>query len=204
VPQKETAFWKREFWPLFSLVAIAAFCFTPTLDPVLAGQLYPKSLYEFGRFLSNGFWNSYIFVTIVVLLLPYGRFFSGEKGKKVRTFWWVLDVAATTFLFITTTKFLTQAPRPNGQPSGFISGHTAFAIGLAFLVKETYPKLTPLWFIMALAVAWSRIEEHAHFPYQVVLGEITGLCIGWGVSRMVNGIIVPRLVRRIKPKPVRA
>ena len=204
MPQKENAFWKREIWPLFSLVAIAVFCFTPTVAPSLGARLFPPSAYEFGRFLSNGFWNSYIFTTIVVLLLPYGRFFRGGTSQKGRTFWWVLDVALTTFLIVTGTKLLTQAPRPNGQPSGFISGHTAFAIGLAFLVKETYPKLAPFWFIMAVAVAWSRIEEHAHFPYQVVLGEITGLCIGWGVSRLVNGLIIPRLVRRFRPGAARA
>ncbi len=85
-------------------------------------------------------------------------------------------------------------PRPyHPNEPGFPSGHTVFAFALAWLITEKYPKLGPVWYAIAVVIGWSRIEVHAHYPYQVFAGAIIGALLGFLVSRRRNGFLIPRI-----------
>ena len=78
-----------------------------------------------------------------------------------------------------------RRPRPDGAPSGLPSGHTTFAFPRAGLLTQAFPRGTPLWFAVAIAIGWSRVEGHAHFPYQVLCGAFLGTAVGWLISHKI-------------------
>ena len=77
---------------------------------------------------------------------------------------------------------------PGGYSPGFPSAHTAFAFGLAWLIFVLKPRYSPLWFAMAVAVGWSRVEIRAHYPYQVICGAILGMLLAHFISGSAQGL----------------
>lgn len=73
--------------------------------------------------------------------------------------------------------------RPSGSPTGFPSGHATHAFAMAFLLSYFFPRLWLLWYSVAAAIAWSRIEMSAHTSFQVTAGICFGLAIGYGLIR---------------------
>ena len=156
-------------WPLISVLLLAAaFLHAHWTNPVVT---------EIGDFFSHEFYLSYIVLSIFLLL------WSVWHGQSRRILWWPVLVSIYSFCCLEGLKLLTRLPRPNHQPDGFPSGHTTYSFALAWLLTQTYPKLTPLWYAVAMSVGWSRVEGRAHYPYQVFCGVILGTVIGWWVSR---------------------
>ncbi len=131
-----------------------------------------------GDFCSHTLYQSLIGVSLALLL------WRGARSDR-RFFWWVGLAASVTPLCIEGLKRVTRLPRPDGDPTGFPSGHTTFAFALAWLLMQTYPRGTPLWFAVAVAIGWSRVEGHAHFPYQVLCGAFLGTAVGWLISHKI-------------------
>lgn len=121
-------------------------------------------------------------MVISVLLLLWHGWRSAHK----RLMLWPLAVSIVTPLCVEGLKRITHFPRPDGEPTGFPSGHTTYAFGLAWLLTLAYPRLSPLWFGITVAIGWSRMEGLAHYPYQVLCGGILGTLIGWGTSHFID------------------
>ena len=68
--------------------------------------------------------------------------------------------------------------RPSGHPGGFPSGHATGAFAIAYLLSRRLPRYTMLWYIVAIVIAWSRVEMHSHYLYQVIAGTILGIEAG--------------------------
>ena len=64
--------------------------------------------------------------------------------------------------------------RPHEDRHGFPSGHATYSFALAVLVAWLHPALAAPWLVLALAISWSRIYLHAHYPYQVAGGALAG------------------------------
>jgi len=147
---------------------------------------------KWGHFLSNLGYNSYIALSLLLLFL-------WARGKpERRALWWPFDVGLCCLLCVTLLKFVSHLPRPSGSPSGFPSGHTTFSFALAGLILAARPRLAPLWFLFAMGVGWSRVEEKAHYPYQVVVGAFLGWGLSCAVSSSKNGVLLPRLIHKIR------
>jgi undecaprenyl-diphosphatase len=56
----------------------------------------------------------------------------------------------------------------------FPSGHTATAVAGATVLSYLYPRLTPLFVVLAAAIAYSRLYVGVHFPLDVVGGALIG------------------------------
>ena len=138
-----------------------------------------------GDFLSHTLYQSYMVVTALLLLWRGAR---GEKalGEK-RFLWWPPLAGLLLPVVVEGLKRATRLPRPDGDPTGFPSGHTTTCFALAWLLTRAYPRGTPLWYALAVSVGWSRIEGHAHFPYQVLCGAFFGTVIGWVISQKIAG-----------------
>lgn len=132
-----------------------------------------------GDFGSHTLYQTLIAVAAVLLL------WRGWRTPGRRLMWWPLAVSLGTFLCVEGLKRATRLPRPDGEATGFPSGHTTFAFALAWLLSLAYPRLRPLWFGAAVSIGWSRMEGLAHFPYQVLCGAVFGTLIGWGVSHFI-------------------
>jgi len=66
----------------------------------------------------------------------------------------------------------------------FPSGHSVTAFALAYVLSQTYPKWSPLFYALATLVALSRVYLASHFPSDIVAGAALGLFAGWIVRRL--------------------
>ena len=58
------------------------------------------------------------------------------------------------------------------------SGHTMTAFATASVLASEWPKLAPLFYVVATVVGFARVQEHAHWPGDVVVGAALGTLIG--------------------------
>lgn len=63
----------------------------------------------------------------------------------------------------------------------FPSGHTATSFGLAVILSHHAPAYSPLFFLAAFLIGWTRMYIGAHFPFDVLFGCIIGLISSFGV-----------------------
>lgn len=169
--EKFRTFW----WPLLSGLILAAAIADPPWT-IRSAQLT-------GDFLSHTLYQSFIGLAAVLLLWRGARRDKAQGEKRI--LWWPPLVALLTPLFVETLKRVTRLARPDGEPTGFPSGHTTFAFALAWLLTRAYPRGAPLWWAIAVSIGWSRVEGHAHFPYQVLCGAFLGTAIGWAISQKI-------------------
>ena len=160
----------------FSVVMLWALCLVAIFDnrdPHAFGS-------HFGQFFSRPVDVIYVVVSLILLLS-----FSPTRQESWRVRLVRLAVAAAlNFGIVEGIKRLVWLPRPGhhntvGLHAGFPSGHTVPAFLLAWLLSRVFPRWAPLWFGLATAIAWSRVQVHAHFTYQVVLSAVIGSAIGW-------------------------
>ena len=78
--------------------------------------------------------------------------------------------------------------------TGFPSGHSAVAFGLAVALTTWKPKLWPVWFAIALVIAGSRIVTGSHYPSDVLGGAATGAAMAILVHRFFRA-------RKLLPLP---
>ena len=73
-----------------------------------------------------------------------------------------------------------QVEGPGSAGKSFFSGHAANAFAVAAVVSEQYdePWVAPLAYSLAGLVAWSRLNDNAHWGSDVVVGAGVGYAIG--------------------------
>lgn len=170
----------ERYWvPLLLLLATVRF--------VLHPYLYNPNRDSFAYLLSGPIYQAYVLLSVGILLSPVMR---RRWGRGIG--WWALDVCICTFLISQVLKLAFRLPRPTGSLSGFPSGHTMLAFALAWLVSQVQPRLAPLWFALAVAIGWSRVEVNAHFTYQVLCGAALGAALGLLISDRPKGVLLPR------------
>lgn len=127
-----------------------------------------------GKFLSNGFHNTYLVVGILALL-----YIAYRERSKALFYQFLAAIGTETILVQIAQKGfyhgLGWMARPSGHDGGFPSGHTAAHCVMAYLLTERFPRFGPVFYLFAGLIAWSRVEDGAHYPYQVAGGAILGL-----------------------------
>lgn len=63
--------------------------------------------------------------------------------------------------------------------SSFPSGHAAMAFAGAYILAKEHEKWTPLYYLLAFLIAFSRIYLGKHYPSDVLVGGILGVMIGY-------------------------
>jgi undecaprenyl-diphosphatase len=80
-----------------------------------------------------------------------------------------------------------NAARPLRRPrtSSFPSGHATSAFCAAALLSDGDPALRPLYYGLAVIVAWSRVHVRVHHASDVVGGVIIGVGLGKIFKRLI-------------------
>ncbi len=89
-------------------------------------------------------------------------------------------------------KPLVHAPHDGSFPSGHASTSFACATVLAFAA----PRYAPAFYVLAAAIAWSRVYNGVHYPLDVLGGAALGVLVAIALRWLVRAL--PRL-RRAMP-----
>lgn len=65
--------------------------------------------------------------------------------------------------------------------SSFPSGHAATSFAAATVLTFAFPRLGPALFLLASAVAFSRVYVGVHYPLDVVGGALLGVLVGLAI-----------------------
>jgi undecaprenyl-diphosphatase len=100
-------------------------------------------------------------------------------------------------------KLAVDRPRPHFDPlvrlpsdPSFPSGHAATSFAGATMLAAYAPRLAPLLYLLAAAIAFSRVYVGVHYPLDVLAGAALGTAVGWaGITSL------PRLGRFPRRSP---
>lgn len=71
----------------------------------------------------------------------------------------------------------------------FPSNHAMNNAAAAVILSAFYPSLRPLWWSIAVVMAFSRVYCGVHYPSDVLGGMALGALVGWGVVHFVGHFV---------------
>jgi undecaprenyl-diphosphatase len=78
-----------------------------------------------------------------------------------------------------------------GLDYAFPSGHAATSFAGATVLSRAAPRLAPVFFLLAAAVAWSRVYVGVHYPSDVLAGAVLGVLVGGALVAVAGRALVP-------------
>jgi undecaprenyl-diphosphatase len=70
--------------------------------------------------------------------------------------------------------------------SSFPSGHTATSFACATVLSFFVPRAAPAFYLLALAIGFSRIYVGVHWPLDVLGGAVLGVAVGLAVTALLR------------------
>ena len=104
----------------------------------------------------------------------------------------VVDVERPAFRYAE-PKALVHVPRDHSFPSG----HAATSFACATVLAWAFPRLAVPLYLLAAAIAFSRVYVGVHYPLDVLAGAALGLLVATALLRLVRAR--PRSPRARRP-----
>jgi undecaprenyl-diphosphatase len=132
-------------------------------------------------------WKRYAVVVFAVLAVAVADWFA--IGLKA-----VFDVERPSARY-SEPKTLVPAPHDGSFPSG----HAATSFAAATVLSIARPRWAPAFYLLALAIGFSRVYVGVHYPLDIVGGAVLGIVVAIGLRMLVRA----RLRSRAGPTPER-
>jgi undecaprenyl-diphosphatase len=68
----------------------------------------------------------------------------------------------------------------------FPSGHAATSFAAATILSLAFPRFAPFLFVLAAAVAWSRVYVGVHYPLDILGGAVLGVLVAIALRQLVR------------------
>ena len=111
---------------------------------------------------------------------------------------WTADLIAVGLKvpFDRPRPFITEPqPKPlfiGVRGDSFPSAHAATSFAAAVLLTSLFPRRWPLFFGLAVAIAFSRVYVGVHYPGDVLAGAALGVLVAIALPRLVTALRPPR------------
>jgi undecaprenyl-diphosphatase len=110
---------------------------------------------------------------------------------------WTVPVVVASDAVALGIKSVVDRPRPHLDPLvrvptdwSFPSGHATTSFAGATMLAHFAPRWRPALYLLAAAIAFSRVYVGVHYPVDVLAGAALGTAVGWaGITSL------PRLAR---------
>jgi undecaprenyl-diphosphatase len=91
-------------------------------------------------------------------------------------------------------RALVHAPTDGSFPSG----HAATSFAAATALTFAFPRWAPAFFLLALAIGFSRVYVGVHYPLDVVGGAVLGILVATALRLLVTALQSSRAARRAR------
>jgi undecaprenyl-diphosphatase len=127
--------------------------------------------------------------------------------RRPQIFVWTLVADGLGFLLSEALKAVFHRARPLAEAlvtrphsHSFPSGHATTSFACATVLALAAPRLAVPLFVLAAAIAWSRVYVGVHYPLDVIAGAVLGTAIGLFVARVLPRLAADRRRSRRTPR----